>query len=156
MYVKKRLDFTRPVNRTRDVMLRSRKCEYQTELLCTSNYVPKCAFDCKVAIRMSFQSQTLANNTTIQQSLKLLLECSSQLLCQSHVTLTCISTCRFMILHTYINSRLFPMGIGRNYRTPPATILTYSSRLVHIFTSDHARTLAASMIRCMMLCYFKT
>ena len=46
--------------------------------------------------------------------------------------------------HTYINSHLFPMGVGRNYRTPPATILTYSSRVVHIHTSDHTRTSFAS------------
>ena len=46
--------------------------------------------------------------------------------------------------HTYINSHLFPMGVGRNYRTPPATILTYSSCLVHIYTSDHTRTPVAS------------
>ena len=32
-------------------------------------------------------------------------------------------------------SRLFPLGAGRKYRTPPATILTYSSRQVHIHTS---------------------
>ena len=32
------------------------------------------------------------------------------------------------------------MGVGRNYRTPPATILTHSSRLVHIHTSGHTRT----------------
>ena len=37
---------------------------------------------------------------------------------------------------TYINSRLFPMGVGRNYRTQPATVYTYSSRLIHIHTSD--------------------
>ena len=42
-------------------------------------------------------------------------------------------------LHININSRLFPMG-GRNYRSPPATTLTYSSRLVHIHTSDHTLT----------------
>ena len=30
-------------------------------------------------------------------------------------------------IHIYINSHLFPMGVGRNYRTPPATIFTYSS-----------------------------
>ena len=42
---------------------------------------------------------------------------------------------------TYINWHLFPLGVGRNYRTPPVTILTYSSRLVHIHTSDHTRTL---------------
>ena len=36
------------------------------------------------------------------------------------------------------------MAVGRNYRTPPATILTYSSRLVHIHTSNHTRTPVAS------------
>ena len=44
----------------------------------------------------------------------------------------------FTYLH--INSRLFPMGLGRNYITPPATILTYSSRHVHIHKSEHTRT----------------
>ena len=48
------------------------------------------------------------------------------------------------IIYTYINSRLFPMGVGKNYRTPPVTILTYSSRLVHIHSSDHTRTPVAS------------
>ena len=33
-----------------------------------------------------------------------------------------------------------PIGVVRNYRTPPATILAYFSRLVHIHTSDHTRT----------------
>ena len=47
-------------------------------------------------------------------------------------------------IHTYINSRLFHMGVGKNYRTPPATILTYCSRLIHIHTSDHTRTPVAS------------
>ena len=28
--------------------------------------------------------------------------------------------------HKYINSHLFPMVVGRKYRTPPVTILTYS------------------------------
>ena len=40
-----------------------------------------------------------------------------------------------IIIHTYIyiNSCLFPMQVGRNYRTPrPAMIHTYSSRLDHI------------------------
>ena len=32
------------------------------------------------------------------------------------------------------------MRVGRNYRTPLATILTHSYRLVHIHTSDHTRT----------------
>ena len=41
--------------------------------------------------------------------------------------------------YTYVNSRRFRMGVGRNYRTPSATILTYSSSLVHIHTSDHTR-----------------
>ena len=36
-------------------------------------------------------------------------------------------------IHTFINSCLFPIGVGRNYRTPPAMILTYSSRLVHLY-----------------------
>ena len=36
------------------------------------------------------------------------------------------------------------MGVGRNYRTLPATILTYFSRFVHIHTSDHTRTPVAS------------
>ena len=35
-------------------------------------------------------------------------------------------------VHTYINSRLFPMGVGRNYGTPPTTILTYSEEYVRI------------------------
>ena len=48
------------------------------------------------------------------------------------------------IIHTYIDSRIFPMEVGRNYRTPPATILIYSSRLVHIHTSDHTHTPVAS------------
>ena len=39
-------------------------------------------------------------------------------------------------IHTYINSLLFHMEVGRNYRTPPAAILTYSSRLIHIYTSN--------------------
>ena len=32
------------------------------------------------------------------------------------------------------------MGVGRNYKTLPAVILKYPSRLVHIHTSDHTRT----------------
>ena len=36
------------------------------------------------------------------------------------------------------------MEFGRNYRTPPATILTYVSRLVDIHISDHTRTPVAS------------
>ena len=43
---------------------------------------------------------------------------------------------------------LFRMGVGRNYRTPPATIFTYSSRLVHIHTSDHTRTPVAITSLC--------
>ena len=39
-----------------------------------------------------------------------------------------------------INSRLFPVGVGRNYRTPLVTILEYSSRLIHIHTSGHSYT----------------
>ena len=46
--------------------------------------------------------------------------------------------------HTYINSRLFTIGVGRNYRMPPATILAYSSRLVHIDKSGYTRRLVAS------------
>ena len=39
----------------------------------------------------------------------------------------------------------FFMGLGRNYRMPPATILTYSSLLVHIhILSDPKRTPVAS------------
>ena len=37
---------------------------------------------------------------------------------------------------TYIYIKLTPFSIGRNYRTLPAAILTYSSRLVHIHTFD--------------------
>ena len=44
------------------------------------------------------------------------------------------------ILSSYYLLTYFPMGLGRNYRTPPASILTYSSRLVHIHTSDHTCT----------------
>ena len=43
----------------------------------------------------------------------------------------------YILLPTFRNSRLFSMEVERNYRTPPATILTYSSRLVHIYTSIH-------------------
>ena len=51
---------------------------------------------------------------------------------------------RHFYLHIYINSRPFCHGVGRNYRTPPDTILKYSSRLVHIHTGHliiHARRL---------------
>ena len=34
--------------------------------------------------------------------------------------------------------------LGRNYSTAPATILTYSSRLIHIHTTDYTRTLLVS------------
>ena len=51
---------------------------------------------------------------------------------------------RFFIIglhmHIYINSRPFPMGVGRNHRTPPATTLTYSFCLVHVHTSGHTST----------------
>ena len=52
----------------------------------------------------------------------------------------------FCVIHsyTYINSRLFPMEVGKNYTTPLSTILTYSSHLFHIHTSDHTRTPDAS------------
>ena len=43
-------------------------------------------------------------------------------------------------IHTHINSRLFPIGVGRNHRTPPATILTYSFCLIHVHTSGHTST----------------
>ena len=47
-------------------------------------------------------------------------------------------------VYTHINSRVFPMGVGRNYRKPHATILSYSSRLVHLHASaDHTRTSVA-------------
>ena len=32
------------------------------------------------------------------------------------------------------------MGVGRNHRTPPATIITYSFCLVHVHTSGHTST----------------
>ena len=41
-----------------------------------------------------------------------------------------------LYIHKYINLRLFPMGVGRNHRTPPATILT-SFHLVYVHTSGH-------------------
>ena len=37
-------------------------------------------------------------------------------------------------VNTYINSRLVSMGVGKNYKMPSTTIITYSSRLVHIHT----------------------
>ena len=49
-----------------------------------------------------------------------------------------------VFIHTYINSHLFPIGLGRNYSPPPITILTYSSLLVLIHTSGHTRTPFAS------------
>ena len=39
---------------------------------------------------------------------------------------------------------LFLMGVGRNYITPRATIIKYSSCLVHTHTSDHTSTPVAS------------
>ena len=44
----------------------------------------------------------------------------------------------------FYHQGFFSNRIYRNYRTPPATILTYSSRLVHIHTSDYTRTPFAS------------
>ena len=52
--------------------------------------------------------------------------------------------CRLNIVKYIHKSRLFPMGVCRNYRKPPVTILTYSSRLIHIRTSDRTRTPVAS------------
>ena len=44
---------------------------------------------------------------------------------------------------TYINSRLFPRGQA-DLHNATCYYLTYSSRLVHIHTSDHSRTPVAS------------
>ena len=46
--------------------------------------------------------------------------------------------------HIHTHSGLFPMGVGRNHRTPPATNLPYSFRLVHIHTSGHTSTSVTS------------
>ena len=43
-------------------------------------------------------------------------------------------------------------GVGRNYRTPPATILTYFYRLVHIHTFDHTRTPGVSTMFTLLNC----
>ena len=36
-----------------------------------------------------------------------------------------------------VNSRLFPVRLGRNESTPPVTIITYCFRLVHVHTYMH-------------------
>ena len=47
---------------------------------------------------------------------------------------------KYQNTHTYINSSLVSLAVGRNYRTSLTTILTYSTRLIHIHTSNHTRT----------------
>ena len=44
-------------------------------------------------------------------------------------------------IHTYINSRLFPMGVVRNYRMPPAKLSLHtpiaSSTFIHLIIPGH-------------------
>uniref|UniRef100_A0A2H1W213 SFRICE_034926 n=1 Tax=Spodoptera frugiperda TaxID=7108 RepID=A0A2H1W213_SPOFR len=41
-------------------------------------------------------------------------------------------------IHTYINSRLSPMGVGRDNGTPIATVLTHFFRFINSHQSFHA------------------
>ena len=43
-------------------------------------------------------------------------------------------------IDAYIISRLFLMGVWKNYRRPSATTLTHSSRLADIHTSGYTHT----------------
>jgi hypothetical protein len=44
------------------------------------------------------------------------------------------------IIHTYIKSRPFPIGVGRDHFIPLATILTHTFRFLHFHQIPHTRS----------------